>query len=330
MKYKLSGIFLLLAFWSVAARREQSKPVDSKQFTFLTSDHVKIPVNVSGKGYPCMFVPGGPGGGYRSFEQLGGNKLESFLTMIYMDQRGSGSAQNAKDYSMDRILQDMDELRAKLHIEKMFLLSHSFGGVILINYAKKYPQHVKGIILVNSTLHFLNTESLLEQIKYGYGLLGKDTVISDHSLQSLSSVQVTLRQRLSKKHLAYKLLTDSVNTIKALDKIDSIYPRINDFAYKILGPVIDKNASMLYPEYFKNYTTLTAAIRVPVLIITGTKDHAIGINHYHLFKFPHQTIVKINGGHLLYAEQNEAFVKAVNQFIDFTKQKNTQKHPKKY
>jgi len=53
-----------------------------------------------------MFVPGGPGGGYLSFEQLGGKNLERSLTMIWMDQRGSGTAQNAKDYSMERMLMD--------------------------------------------------------------------------------------------------------------------------------------------------------------------------------------------------------------------------------
>ena len=173
---------------SVRSSNATTRKLTDTNFTFITSDHIKIPIKIAGSGIPCMFIPGGPGGGYRSFEQLGGNKLEKFLTMIYADQRGSGSAQNATDYSMDRILKDIDELRSKLHIDRMYLISHSFGGIILVRYALKYPQHVKGIILANSTLHFFNTESMTEQIRYGYGLLGKDTIIRNHNVDTLFKI----------------------------------------------------------------------------------------------------------------------------------------------
>ncbi|MGZ3835653.1 MAG: alpha/beta fold hydrolase [Flavisolibacter sp.] len=285
-----------------------------QSFIFLTSDHIKTPVKVSGKGYPCMFVPGGPGGGYISFKKLGGSALEKNLTMIYMDPRGSGSAQNAANYSLDRILQDMDEVRAKLHIQKMYLLSHSFGGIILINYARKYPQHVKGLILVNSTLHIFDEASVEEQIEYGYHLLGKDTIIQPQPQDSLIKSLATLRPKMSKKHLGYKFLTDSISTVIQLDKLDSVYPRTNDFAYAILAHVIDSNKKTLYPEYFKDYRPLSAKITAPTLVITGTHDHAVGINHYKQFKFPHQKTVRIDGGHLLYYERNKEFIRAVNEF----------------
>ncbi|TWR24560.1 alpha/beta hydrolase [Mucilaginibacter achroorhodeus] len=298
-----------------ACKQKQEKQLENKQFNFVTSDHVSLPVKVSGKGDICMFVPGGPGGGYLSFEQLGGNKLEGFLTMIYMDQRGSGSAQNARDYSMDRLLKDMDDVRAKLGVDKMYLMSHSFGGVIMVNYAKKYPQHVKGLILVNSALYFFSPDALAEQISYGYKLLGKDTVIKAKNPDSLFAGDMAVRAKLSKVHLGYKLLTDSIKTIGVFDKLDSLHPRTNDFAYKILAPVLDKTKKMIYPEYFKDYNTITPDINVPVLVITGINDHAVGPNTYKLAKFPHQKVVKIDGGHLLYYENNSAFVDAVKNFI---------------
>lgn len=308
-------LFFVLFMLTTAPAICNAQQLTNTSFTLTTSDNIKLPVKVSGKGSPCMFVPGGPGDAYISFEQLGGNNLEKYLTMVYMDQRGAGSAQNASDYSMDRMLKDMDEVRAKLHIDKMYLLSHSFGGILLVNYAKKYPQHVLGLILVNSTLYFLSPAGLAEQFKYGYKLLGKDTSITSTNVDTLFDANGKLRQKMRKAHVAYKLLTDSIKTIVLLDKLDSLHPRTTDFGYKVMGPVIDKSQKMMYPEYYKDYTPLTTQINAPVLVINGTHDHAIGPDHYKLFKFPHQKVVQIDGGHLLYYEENKKFVEAVRQFV---------------
>lgn len=306
---------LILVVLILSAVNSVAQQPANISFTFTTSDNIQLPVKVSGNGAPCMFVPGGPGDSYISFEQLGGNHLEKYLTMIYMDQRGAGSAQNAADYSMDRMLKDMDEVREKLHIPKMYLLSHSFGGILLVNYAKKYPQHVLGLILTNSTLHFLNPQSMAESFRYGYNLLGKDTAITSTKQDTLFAADAQLRQKMRKAHVAYKFLTDSIQTIALLDKLDSLHPRTNDFAYKVLGPVIDKSQKMIYSEYYKDYTTLTTQISAPVLVINGTHDHAVGPDHYKHFKFPHQKTVQINGGHLLYYEENKKFVEAVQDFV---------------
>ncbi|HEK21008.1 MULTISPECIES: alpha/beta hydrolase [unclassified Mucilaginibacter] len=315
---KLLALACLFTMLCTACKQQGNNQLANNQFKFTTSDSIVLPVKVSGKGDPCLFVPGGPGGGYLSFEQLGGNNLESFLTMIYMDPRGSGSAQNANNYHMDRLLKDMDDLRAKLGIDKIYLMSHSFGGIIMINYAKKYPQHTKGLILVNSTLYFFNPDALAEQISFGYKLIGKDTTIKVKNTDSLFAGDMAMRAKLSKVHLGYKLLTDSIKTLVQFDKLDSLHPRTNDFAYKILSPVMDKSKKMIYPEYFKDYNKLSPDINVPVLIINGTNDHAVGTNTYKLMKFPNQKVVQIDGGHLLYYEKNKAFVDAVKNFIKET------------
>ncbi|HEX3757883.1 MAG TPA: alpha/beta fold hydrolase [Kofleriaceae bacterium] len=42
--------------------------------------------------------------------------------------------------------------RARQLANQIYLLSHSFGGVIAFRYIEKYPEHVRGLILANSTL----------------------------------------------------------------------------------------------------------------------------------------------------------------------------------
>ncbi|RLJ33552.1 proline iminopeptidase [Chryseobacterium sp. 7] len=297
--------FLFISLAVVSAQNNTSESF------FETSDHVKIKYKVAGKGEACLYIPGGPGQGYPSFELLGGNSLEKSMQMVYMDQRGSGKSGTAENYHLDKMIQDIEELRQHLKLKKIFLLAHSFGGIIAANYAKKYPQNTKGLILANVTLHFLNDESVKEQIEYGNSLLQiKNREVSKDSLSSeLSKVSSALR----KKRIGYKFLTEDIETIKEMDKIDSLHPRIIDFGMAVISKPKD------FPEYYADYAPMTKDIKVPVLVITGKRDKAVGTQHYKTFRFPNQKVVSIDGGHLLYYEKNKAFVDTVNRFVNTAK-----------
>lgn len=298
-------LFFFVSLTVVSAQNHHSEGF------YETSDHVKIKYKVSGKGEACIYIPGGPGQGYPSFELMGGNSLEKNMQMIYMDQRGSGESSTSENYHLDKMVQDIEELRQHLKLKRVFLLAHSFGGIIAVSYAKKYPQHTKGLILANVTLHFLNDESLKEQIEYGNSLLQtKNRAVPKDSLSSeLSKISSALR----KKRIGYKFLTEDIETIKQTDKIDSLHPRIIDFGMAVISK--PKN----FPEYYADYAPITKDIHVPVLIITGKKDKAVGTQHYKTFRFPNQKVVSIDGGHLLYYEKNKDFVNAVTNFVKTTK-----------
>ncbi|NML72303.1 alpha/beta hydrolase [Chryseobacterium sp. RP-3-3] len=294
-------LFLFLSTTAIPAQKSSFEDV------FETSDHVKIKYKVSGKGEVCLYVPGGPGQGYPSFELMGGNHLEKKMKMIYMDQRGSGQSGTSENYHLEAMVQDIEELRQHLKLDKIFLLAHSFGGIIAVNYAKKYPQHTKGLILSNITLHFLNNESVKEQIEYGNSLLlQKNKVVPEDSLSTeLSKISAALR----KKRMGYKFLTEDIETIKQMDKIDSLHPRIIDFGMAVISKPKE------FPEYYADYAPATKAIHVPALIITGKKDKAVGTQHYKTFQFPDQKVVSIDGGHLLYYEKNRKFINSVWNFV---------------
>jgi len=294
-------MFFLLSLSTVTAQS-----YDSDNF-FETSDHARINYKISGKGEACIYVPGGPGQGYPSFELLGGNVLEKNMQMVYMDQRGSGKSGKSENYHLDAMVQDIEELRQHLKLDKVFLLAHSFGGIIAVNYAKKYPQHTKGLILANITLHFLNNESLKEQIEYGNSLLQQPNKIIPKD--SLSTELSKVSSRLRKKRIGYKFLTEDIETIKQMDKIDSFHPRIIDFGMAVISKPKE------FPEYYTDHAPITKDIHIPVLIITGKKDKAVGTQHYKTFQFPDQKVVSIDGGHLLYYEKNREFVDAVWSFV---------------
>ena len=147
------------------------QPIDSTMVPM--SDQVRLFVKEIRNDKPiCIFLHGGPGAWSRSFEDLHGEEFSSLFSMVFFDQRGGGRSDTAADYSLKRMVQDIEELRIHLHAEHIYLLAHSFGGVLAEQYAEIYPNHLEGLILLNCTLDIDN--SLLNQIAYMNELSGRD------------------------------------------------------------------------------------------------------------------------------------------------------------
>ena len=70
-----------------------------------------------------------------------------------------------------------------------------------------------------------------------------------------------------------------------------------------------------YPEYFTDFSPKTAEINIPVLVVSGTRDYTIGVDHYKVMKFPNMQVQFVEGGHALYLEHNEELYDAVAPFL---------------
>ncbi|MGE7774812.1 alpha/beta fold hydrolase [Chitinophaga sp. NPDC101104] len=294
----LAILMMLLATGSYGAI--QAFPADS---SIITSDGVKLYLKTGGKGSPCIFVHGGPGAWSKSFEVLGGNALESTLTMYYYDQRGSGrSATPANgDFSLARMVEDIEDVRKATGAPQVYLLAHSFGGILAYNYALRYPGQVKGIILLNSTLSINN--SLQNQIAFVNEMLGTSFQATDSA--AVVATYAKAITALRGKGLGYQMLSDKEANVQLLDSVDNWPERNYTFGRAALGMA----------EYFTDFTKSSSQLDKPVLVISGATDHNIGPDHYKLFRFPDQRVCVIQGGHMLYYEQNAAFVDAVAAFV---------------
>lgn len=271
-----------------------------------TSDGVELHVDVAGQGPPCLYVHGGPGQGSQSFQRMRGDRLEGALTMVYIDQRGSGRSAEAADYSLDRVVADLDEVRAALGQEQVYLLAHSFGGILALRYAERYPARVRGLVLANTTLWF--PHSLRAQLAYIREQIGDGSPLPEVSdLTEVRAAYDRARERLSHKQEYVPLLAADVQTMRTMREVDAAPPRNRAFGAHVQ---IDEGS-----EYAADFTPRTASVRAPVLVITGDRDHAIGPDHVRLFRFPRQTVVHIDGSHLLYYENSDDFVAAVRGWL---------------
>lgn len=100
-----------------------------------------------------VVVHGGPGAGMNSvrpdFEPLAEQ-----LTLVFFDQRGGGRSELPADTSRLRarfFVEDLDSVRAHFGLERMNLLTHSFGSIIVARYAQKHPERIGRIVLHGAT-----------------------------------------------------------------------------------------------------------------------------------------------------------------------------------
>jgi len=146
---------LLLGLLLIAASSEGADTVPSPRLR--PGDHraafhgATIAYHVFGSGPVVMVHPGGPGIEW-SFVRM--PRLEKFATVVYIEPIGTGAStrlQNSNGYTMDRYVSDAEGLRAHLGLERFVLLGHSHGGFVAQAYALAHPEHLRGLILYDTS-----------------------------------------------------------------------------------------------------------------------------------------------------------------------------------
>lgn len=105
-----------------------------------------------GAGPPVVVLHGGPDFDH-SYVRPELDRLAESCRLVYYDQRGRGrSAANvrAAEVSIDTDVEDVDRIRCHLGAASVALLGHSWGGLLAMEYAGRYPQRVSHLVLLNS------------------------------------------------------------------------------------------------------------------------------------------------------------------------------------
>lgn len=106
-----------------------------------------------------LYLHGGPGASCLDFTNQAKALGKKMRTIIF-DQLGvlrSDAISKDEDYSMEYQIEMLEEMRKSLGIEKWSILGHSYGGMLAVLYAWRYPTSIYKMILECPSLWFENS-----------------------------------------------------------------------------------------------------------------------------------------------------------------------------
>jgi len=101
-----------------------------------------------------LLLNGGPGATHEYFECFENFLPAEGIEIIYYDQLGCGNSDNPNDvalWDLARYVEEVEQVRKALNLDasNFYMLGHSWGGILAMEYALKYQNNMKGLIISN-------------------------------------------------------------------------------------------------------------------------------------------------------------------------------------
>jgi len=116
----------------------------------MTVRGISLFVKVTGKGDPLLLMHGGPGVDHTTMSPF--KALAGQHTLVFYDHRCNGRSDGLPVTSMtfENLTADAEALRLALGFDRWAILGHSFGGMVALEYALRYPQNLSHLILADT------------------------------------------------------------------------------------------------------------------------------------------------------------------------------------
>ena len=107
----------------------------------------------AGNGPVLVMLAGGPGFS-TSYLRAAAEHFAQNNTVVLLDQRGTGASvvknYDARTISIAQNVADLEALRVLLHQDRLRLWGHSWGAMLTMLYATRYPNRVAALVLSDS------------------------------------------------------------------------------------------------------------------------------------------------------------------------------------
>lgn len=308
-------VVLSLAIAECAAAEEVAHPPGR----FLKILGAKIWVEEEGAGDPLLLIAGA--GGSHDYFHPYFSQLALSHRVIYYDAFGRGNSDKGKspaDYSLAHDVEEVEALRQALHLEKISVYGHSYGGFVAEGYAAKYPEHLSHLILSDIFISgadfqesddHINAEirQYLPELAEKVGALrAKGLLASSPELQQAYLGQIG-------KMIEIFYLYDP-GRIKDLQWNDHNFNP--DVYYGTIGMDADFHISSPLAE--SNYAAALNAMKAPLLVMVGRKDGIILprlAGHFVTAVPKTQFLVFEKSGHYPFLEETGDCMTAIDRFL---------------
>lgn len=242
---------------------------------YLTgADEAQIYYQVIGSGQDSVVViHGGPGAGIHSVLPSVKPLAQKYVLVFY-DQRGGGKSELPVDTTKlqpQYFVEDLEAVRQHFKLEQMNIVAHSFGSVLVAQYAQKYPNHLKRIVFHGATGPDLQQELQLRSEKAKLTPPSPDTTLSNRASQLLQN----LLQGTASDPVETCREYEDINKKLALAQGDTItYQGTTCNAPSEAVRYYYRYTAQLAPRYYEgwNFTTGLEKLTAPLLVVYGEED----------------------------------------------------------
>jgi proline iminopeptidase len=264
---------------------------------------------------PVVFLHGGPGQGSAHFDALAGPYMERDLRVVYFDQRGSGYSERpaSGDYALATLIEDVEALRRTLGVSKIALMGHSFGGLLALEYAAKYPQNVSHLVFVGGLWDMdfqcrLRGRRLAELRPDAYARVARDTIGPDGKPRNHCGLEFAAFRGAEREAYNTQLMFPDPSVRARIDSVNVAKGVRNT------GELSRALFSGGQRYEFRAYDRLT----MPVVVVAGRHDGAAqpeGLREL-AGRLPNARYVEYErSGHYPYLDEPDRFAREVTAFV---------------
>jgi len=276
-------------------QREGNNSLPPEPFQIRTSDGVLL----KGTLYPpgekknWVVMVHGLGLSRTSFSPIVPSIRNKGYGILMYDIRGFGESElPQKEFSMERLAEDLKEITESFSLPPFHLLGHSLGGMIVQTYAVNYPNHIKSLILLSTSAHNGKRASKFTRLMAELAKNGFETVAKNP--QWVKEVEEILKEGFPGIPLSVEIFREGFSE----PHMGSYYGWKAMDSFSVKEKIIH--------------------LKVPMLVIHGVLDTWIPYPSGHWFHktFPHARWISLEtAGHFPHLEVREIVQSAIVEFL---------------
>src|SRR3954471_18500201 len=278
---------------------------------------------------PLILLYGGPGLSETFFFRHFNAPLEKSFTVVYWDQRGSGKSFNhgipRSSMTVEQFIADLDDLveavRERVGQEKVTIFGHSWGSVLGVLYAARFPEKVAAYAGSGQIGDWVAAESA----SYAFALAEARRLDNRKALEELRAIgpppysaKSLWTQRIwlnrFEGHLNTKTLWDLGRIL-----LEGPENSIADLPNLIRGFRFSLDA--MWDEVSRiSLVTAVPALRMPVFFLLGRHDHWVSpetsVAYFHALTAPSKRLVWFEeSGHEPFVDEPAKFNASMEELV---------------
>ncbi len=153
-----------------------------------------------------LLLHGGPGFSHEYLEGFESFLPQAGIEMYYYDQLGCNNSDQPDDpalWTLARYTSEVEEVRRGLGLDQFILYGHSWGGLLAIEYALRYQQHLSGLVISNMTA---GIQAYLKRTDFIKNQMSPDTLARLTAMEARHESKSPEYQKIMMEDLYPKLL----------------------------------------------------------------------------------------------------------------------------